>query len=91
MISIVHILSSTVPKDEEEIVDTKELATFPGYELLSYRERKVNIETLLTYKEPNRITADNTFFLLLSVRRFTCQVSSKTMKKYLKLSSAVSA
>ena len=62
MISTVLILSSTVPKDEEEIVDTKELATFPGYELLSYRERKVNIETLLMYKEPSKIAAGNTFF-----------------------------
>ena len=33
--------SPTVPKDEEEIVDTKEMASFPGYELLSYREKKV--------------------------------------------------
>ena len=31
----------SVPKDEEEIIDTKEMSSFPGYELLSYRERKV--------------------------------------------------
>ena len=31
----------TVPKDEEDYVDTKAMATFPGYELLSYREKKV--------------------------------------------------
>lgn len=35
------LIDESVPKDEEEIVDTKELATFPGYELLSYRERKL--------------------------------------------------